>query len=337
MKRRDLLAWAAFASITRSAAAAPSSSSRVRKLAWVSNARDQAHMAPVKLLREHLSRQGFVEGANLEFRLFPAADGTWEGLARAAQQAIAWNAEVVHVATSAAAREVSKVVTQVPIVFSRVSDPVEAGLVADAVRPGRNITGVAVHQGVLTTKRFELVRELLPQARRVAFLLDRSLRIFSDATIAGMHASAGKLALSLVEIDPSELAGQLPEALERAMEARTDALVWAAIFNRTAQGGRVRAESELLLEFEQRARIPAIGGAKEQVERGLSISLGPSFAHEYELVASQVARIFGGSEPASMPVEWVHSIELGVNLGAARRMGLEVPKSILVRADRVVE
>lgn len=310
---------------------------RVWKLAWVTNARAEARMFPVQVVRQRLSEEGYVEGVNLEFQLFRAADRSWESLAAAAHQAVAWAPNVIHVSTSPVARVVAKVTSTIPIVFARVSDPVETGLLADPVRPGGNITGVAVHQGVLTIKRLELVRELLPGARRVAFLLDRSMRIFSEKSIEEMRDSARRLGLSLVEIDPSTLAGDLPGAFENAAAARPDAVVLAAIFNRTSQGGRVRAESELQLEFEQREAIPVIGGAAEQVERGQLIALGSSYTHEFGLVASQVVRIFQGAVPATMPVEWVHNIELAINLRAAKRMGIAVPKSLLVRADKVVQ
>ena len=308
---------------------------RVAKVAMVQTAAPPAE-AVVTAFRDRLSEHGYVEGVNLEVRYFRAKDGGLDSLSEAAREAVAWGPHVIRVSTSPLARVVAKATSSIPIVFARVNDPIETGLLANSVRPGGNLTGVAVHQATLTIKRLELVRELLPRARRVVFMLDRSLKVFSDKTTREVHESARRLGLELIDIDPSTLAGSLPEAFEKAGTIRPDVVVWGAIAN-LSQLGDTRSVIQIQLDFERKEGIPVVTSAAEAVEAGQLIGLGPSLRHEFRLVADQVVRILRGEQPANMPVEWVNIIELAVNLQTARRMGITVPRSILVRADKVFE
>ena len=312
---------------------------RTWKVAWLALAgivdRDQRSWE-VTTFRRSLSDRGFVEGRNFELRLFVMRAGP-EGVAGTAAEATAWGPDVIVVQTSPATRAAAKATTTIPIVFGRVNDPLETGLLSDAVRPGGNVTGVAVHQKILTMKRLELIRELLPEARRVGLILDRSMGVFTQKSIDEMHARGKALGLTVEEIDPSVLPENFTGAFDKAAAMRVDAVVIAAAGNLYRPDPRGRTNDEVATDFQRNTGIPYIALRPRQTELGAVIGLGPSYSQEIDLMAGQVARILRGEKPGQMPVEWVHEIELVVNLGSARRIGVTVPKSILLRADKVIE
>ena len=292
----------------------------------------------VKAFRERMAEHGFVEGRNLEVRVFDAGGPGLEQFPDVVREALSWKPDAIQVSTSPGVRAVRKATDSIPIVFTRVNDPTANGLVESIARPGGNVTGVMVHQALLTSKRLELVREVLPEARRVAMILDLSMRAFSAESIEQIRASARRLEFALDEIDPSQEARHLAGAFDRAADLGVDAVVPAAYSRTDGRDGAGWASISVgTIAWQGKRRIPVISGFKEDVEDGYFASVGSSRIEEWQLAAELTAGIFKGGNPATMAIQQLNRIEVAISLRVARELGIKVPKSVLLRADKVIE
>ena len=284
-----------------------------------------------------MAEHGFIEGRNLEVRIFDVMQSSPE-FSDVVRDAIAWKPDAIQVSSTPGVRAVRQATTSIPIVFTRVNDPVLNELVSSIARPGGNVTGVMVHHAVLTSKRLELVRELMPQARRVALILDRSLRAFSTDSIQEIRANARRLELALEELDPSQYPRHVAGAFDHAAELGVDAVVPVA-YPRTddRDGAGWASLFAAALAWQGSRRVPVITGFKEDVESGYLASLGSSRVEEWQFAAELTAGILKGGDPATMAVQQLTRIEVAVNLRTARDLGIKIPKSVLLRADRVIE
>jgi putative ABC transport system substrate-binding protein len=220
-----------------------------------------------------------------------------------------------------------KVAGSIPIVFTWVADPVGAKLVQSYGRPGGNVTGVTNRFGELLVKRLELAHELLPGARRIAVL--GVVNALYPLLSPRLRRAAGQLGVELAEFNVIDWGS----SIERA---KLDGAAAAIPFTQfAALGMRVSGESVVAAELEH--HVPVIFAGSEMVEAGGLISYGTNIVDDVRRAADLLARVLEGASPATVPVDQAARFELAVNRKTAKAMGIAIPQSILLRADRVIE
>jgi len=215
-----------------------------------------------------------------------------------------------------------------PIVFGITGDPVEMGFVATLARPGGNLTGLTSLALELEGKRLEFLKEIAPRITRVAVLAN-GLHPGFNSQLKATQAAARQLGLSLQVVAVRE-----PGEFEAAFEAMTRGRAQAIV---AFPDGLIHRQAKVIAEYAMRRRIPSIGGWLYFVEAGNLMSYGPSEYEFYRRTAAYVDRILRGAKPADLPVELPTRFELMVNKATAKALGLSLPSSVLVRAEKVVE
>jgi putative ABC transport system substrate-binding protein len=275
-----------------------------------------------------LREQGYVDGRNVHVEL-RFADGRPDRFSVLVEELLRLNVDVLVVGSTLGARAAMKATTHVPIVFAGASDPVAGGVVANLARPGGNITGFSLAFGDgLAGKWLELLKETVPGVTHAAVLWSPSNPAASNY-VREVEAAARKSNLRL-DVHQAADDPQLDAALEAIGRSGARGLVFIP------SPFAVRNQDRLV-QFAAARRMPAIYFAEEFVEAGGLMSYGPSYADAYRKAAGYVVRILEGTKPGDLPVQQPTKFDLVVNLKTARTLGLEVPRAVLVRADRVIE
>jgi putative ABC transport system substrate-binding protein len=225
-----------------------------------------------------------------------------------------------------AARAIRAATSSIPII-AFTSFPTEAGLAASLSRPGGNLTGVSLLTTELDAKRLSLLGEVVPAARRIAVLRDPA--IGGDGHVAQLEATGRSLGVTLDIVDanrPEEIASALRLAKSYGAEAVN--VLASPMLNGMA--GEIVAVT-------RQSGLPTICQWREMAEAGCVLSYGPSFLDSYRLAAKQIDKVLRGAKPTELPIEQPTQFELVVNLQAARALGLDIPPSVLARADEVIE
>jgi putative tryptophan/tyrosine transport system substrate-binding protein len=228
-------------------------------------------------------------------------------------------------ATVAALRQATRTV---PIVFVTVIDPVGAGFVANLARPGGNATGFTIYEYSMSGKWLELLKEIAPRVTRAAVLRDPAV-----ASGIGQFGAVQIVAPSLgVDLNPVDVrdAGEIERAVTAFAHAPNGGLIV------TGSPGAI-VHRELIATLAARHRLPAVYPARYSVTAGGLISYGPDLFDQYRRAAGYVDRILKGEKPADLPVQAPTKYELVVNLKTAKSLGLDIPTSVLARADEVIE
>jgi putative tryptophan/tyrosine transport system substrate-binding protein len=274
-----------------------------------------------------LSELGYTEGKNLiiERRW---ADGRHDRLPALAAELVKSNVDVIFAPNTPAVIAARQAASNMPIVFAVAADPVGDKFVASLQRPGGNITGLTIISGELVAKRLELLSETFPKASRFGFLYSLTTpgRAFQPAEAKRAAARLGK-ELFLEEVPRAD---DIEQALEKLRGQRIDAL----IVNENPVFYTHRAR---IVQFVSKAKLPAMYGTGDYVNSGGLISYGANYADLYRRAASYVDRILKGAKAGDLPVEQPTVFELVVNQRTAKAMGVSIPRSILVRADKVIE
>jgi putative ABC transport system substrate-binding protein len=288
----------------------------------------QAGQAYLAALRERLASHGFVEGRNL--RIDARAAYWYEAkAAQLTEELIAQKVDLIFSLTTILTQGAQRATREVPIVFAWVADPVLSGIVKDYARPGGNTTGVSNRFFELWAKRLELLRELVPGARRLVVLVG-----VLDATLeTALRVNAPVAERLGVEIVIQEARGQWNSAIRVAMASKVHAVFVGTPF---AQFGRREAAQQVVLQAME-LRIPAMYADLESVELGGLASYSYDSAEEVRRGADYVARVLKGAKPGELPIDQAARFQLVVNLRTARALGLTIPQSLLIRADRVIE
>jgi putative tryptophan/tyrosine transport system substrate-binding protein len=282
----------------------------------------------VEGFRRGLRENGFTESQNvaLEFRW---ADGRLNRLPAMAAELIERKVAVLFAgAADVAAGPLRVAAAIVPVVFATGSDPVETGLVASFNRPGGNLTGVTVITNTLWPKRIELLRELLPTTPLIAILVNPTNLAHLSAT-RDLNDAAGKLGQEVL-ILPASVEADFETIFAALVEKRASALVVSddALFNN---------RRDVLATLAARHAVPAIYGRREFASAGGLMSYGASTLDQYYQSGVYVGRILRGVKPADLPFLQPTKFELIVNLKTAKALGLDVPATLLARADEVIE
>ncbi len=225
-----------------------------------------------------------------------------------------------------AAAVLKQATTTIPIVLAVAFDPVSAGLVSSLARPGGNVTGMSIQQPELVGKRLELLREVIPQLRRLAIMANANYAPpMLEAERVRATAHALDLEAARLEIWRSE---EITPAFE-AIRGKADALY-------VVSDALIAANRTLIVTLALSARLPTILSYRDYVEAGGLMSYGPNYADLFRRAAEMVDKILNGTKPSDIPVEQPSKFELLINLTTARAIGLTVPPTVLARADKVI-
>ena len=276
---------------------------------------------------QRLRDLGWIEGRNIAIK-YRWGEGLGERFAEIAAEFVSLKVDVI-VAPGAAVIAAKKVTSLIPIVFPMAGDPIGAGLVASLARPGGNATGLSLQRMDLTGKRLELLREIVPDLRRLAIMANignaAAVREMSEVQTT---ARALGFDVAALEIRREE---DITTAIE-SLKGRTDALYVAGdpLFN----VNRVRIRISILAVG---ARLPTMYIQRENVDAGGLISYGPNYPDLFRRAGDYVDKILRGAKPADLPVEQPTKFDLVINLTTAKALGLTIPESFLLRADEVIE
>ena len=281
----------------------------------------------LQAFRQELMAFGYLEGQNLVIE-YRSADGRPERFPELAAELVRLRVDLLLTRGSPAVLAAKKATGTLPIVMAAHGDPVGTGLVPSLARPGGNVTGLSSVITELAGKRLELIREILPTLSRVALLYNPSNPgATNDWRQAEGAARALRVQTSSLEIRKGEDFGP---AFEAARKQRADVLV-------VIIDGVVQNHQREIVDLARRHRLPDIYASREFVETGGLMSYGVSYPDLYRRAAIYVDKIFKGARPAELPIEQPTKLELVINLKRAKALGLAIPPSLLLRADKVME
>ncbi len=275
--------------------------------------------------RPGLADLGYVEGQNitLEYRF---AEGQRDRLAGLAAELVRLRVDVVVGIGGDVAPFAKKASETIPLVFASSADPVKIGLVASLARPGGNATGVTFILDELAAKRLQLLKEVAPGISRVAILWN------PDHPDPDYHEV--QRAARLLGVDLYSLEARGPDDLDRALQAAASARV-DALF--VVSSRLTVLHHRKIVDFAVKSRLPLAGGWGAWAQAGGLLSYGPDVNAMVRRAATYVDKILKGAKPADLPVEQPTKFELVINLKTAKALGLTIPPSVLVRADRIIE
>jgi putative tryptophan/tyrosine transport system substrate-binding protein len=278
--------------------------------------------------REGLTKAGFIEGRNVRIEE-RWARGDYGALPALAAELVAMG--VVAIAATgdvASARAAQQASNTVPVVFTIGGDPIRHGLIRSLNRPGGHVTGILFNQNVLGGKRVELLNQIAPKVSRVALLMNPAnpnVKIEEEDADAG----ARKLGLETITLNARN-AGEIEVVFEQLLSAKAQALI-------TATDPIVLDRREQIVSFAHRHKLPVVGFVRQFAVAGSLLSYGPSISWMYRQAGEYVGQILKGSNPAEMPVLQPTHFELVINLKTAQALGVDVPPTLLARADEVIE
>jgi putative ABC transport system substrate-binding protein len=283
----------------------------------------------LRTFRAGLAQHGYVEGQNVAID-FRSAEGRLDRLPAMAADFVRRQVTVIAVPGSAAAALAAKAATTtIPIAFGVPEDPVKLGLVASLPRPGGNATGFNFFVAEVDAKRLGLLHELVPATARVAALVNPANVGRAPSTRAELEPAARVLGLRIQFYDASTNQ-EIDTAYATLIRDRPDALFVAADVFFSSR--RVQ-----LISLAARHALPAVYSSREFVEGGGLMSYGTSITDMYRQVGAYCGRILKGEKPADLPVVQTNKFELTINLQTAKLLGLQVPPTLLARADEVIE
>jgi putative ABC transport system substrate-binding protein len=277
--------------------------------------------------RQGLRELGYVEGQNIavEPRF---ADGRHERLPALAEDLVRHKVDIIVAAATPASRAARAATSQIPIVIVAVGEPVKVGLVASLARPGGNVTGLSLLTPDLSGKRLELLREFVPTLARVGILKNPDNPV-SAVFLEETQVAAHKIGIELRSSD-AQNPEQIETAFAQAAARRDDAII---VFDDPVLWSH-RAK---FVELAAARKIPAMYGYRDFVDLGGLMSYGPDRPDQYRRTAIFVDKILKGAKPAELPVERPTKFEFVFNRKTANALGLEVPTSLLLRADQIIE
>jgi putative ABC transport system substrate-binding protein len=280
-----------------------------------------------EVFRRSLRELGYLEGKNIVFET-RSAEGKLDRFPAMADELVRLKVDVLVASSTAEALAFKNATRTIPIVFVVSSDPVSDRLIDSLAQPGGNITGVTTIASVLAGKRLELLKETVPNVRRVAVLWNSrdpgSTQQWKERQLAGRE-----LGLQLHSMEVSS-ADKYEGAFKKAAKAGSGALAQMA-------GSVASANRKQIADLAAKHRLPAIFERGDYVDSGGLMSYGPDRAESYRRAAVMVDKILKGRKPADLPVEQPTKFEFIVNLRTAKQIGITIPPNVLVRADRVIK
>jgi putative ABC transport system substrate-binding protein len=327
MKRRSLLTALA-ASALLHALPARAQARPAPVVGFLNSASAATYSFNANAFRQGLREAGYVEGQNvvIEYRW---ADNDYSRLPALAADLAAQKVGVITATGDiASARAALAATSSIPIVFAVGSDPVPFGLVTSLSRPTGNATGVTLFSSTLMAKRLEFLREVAPNARLVALLMNPDNQNFEVDVKAAQEAARGFERQTLIVQAKSP--GEIEAAFETIVQKRAGAVL-------VASEPMFLGQRDKLAALATRHSLPVVAWTREFSVAGLLLSYGTSIPWMYHEVGIYVGRILKGAKPSELPVIQPTKFDLIINLKTARTLGLKIPPSVLLRADEVIQ
>jgi ABC-type uncharacterized transport system substrate-binding protein len=329
MRRRAFITLLCGAAVAWPLAARAQPADRMRHIGVLMNTAtdDPEGKARNAAFEQELQKLGWTNGRNVRID-YRWGEGDVDRIRRYAAELVSLSPDVILTVGSATAGPLLQATRSVPIVFVQAPDPVGAGFVDSLARPGGNATGFTLFEYGMSGKWLELLKEIAPRVTRVAVLRDPAIAA-GTGQLGAIQSAASSFGVEL-----SPLGVRDPREIERDIAA----------FARSANGGLIVTVStlagvhrDLIVTLAARHKLPAVYYARYIVAGGGLISYGPDFVDQHRRAAVYVDRILKGEKPADLPVQQPTKFELVINLQTAKTLGIEVPPTLLARADEVIE
>ena len=320
-----ILIWLLMMFLLATASPAEAQQTKVPRIGMLVNGTPSSHKFIIDEFQQGLRDLGYVEGKNflLEIRY---AEGKLDRLPELAREFVQMKVEVIFTNATPGTVAVKQATSTIPIVFTGVGDPVEAGLVKSFARPGSNVTGISILSPDLGGKRLELLKEVIPGITQIAVLWSPSAS--TTAALKATQAAADALRLQLQSMEVRS-----PDDFTGVSETIVKRRVRALLTNPSPVLNTIRTR---VVEFATKNRLPAMYANLQFVESGGLMAYAHSSVDAYRRAAVYVDKILKGTKPADLPVELPTKIELVISLKAAKQIGLTIPPNVLARADRVI-
>ena len=328
MKRREFIAAVGAAAATWPLAARAQQTG-LPVVGFLHASAPETRMHLVEAFRKGLAETGYVEGRSVAIEYRWSHDDPrrlQDNIADLVRRQVAVIVTPVGTQAAVAAKNAT---TTIPVVFSVGTDAVNAGLIASYNRPGGNVTGIAAMVSELGAKRLELLRDLLPQARRIGLLVDPSNPVAADTNTKDVRGAASTMGLEIDVINAST-----PREIDAAFSTLAGNKADALIISPTPL---VSARRVQIVTLAARHVLPTIYPLRDFAAAGGLMSYGPDDAARYRLVGVYAGRVLKGERPADMPVQRPTAFQLVINMQTARALGIAVPPTLLARADEVIE
>ena len=326
LKRREFITLVGGAAAAWPLGARTQQAERLPTIGVLASGTQASHGYWFAALAQRLRELGWIEGRTIAIE-YRWAEGRPEQFTEIATEFVTLKVDVIVTAATAPVLAVKQATSAIPIVFAMAGDPIGTGIVASLARPGGNITGLSNQSPDLAGKRLELLREVLPGLRRLAFL-GRISNPIGVVEMGEVEAAARALGL---EVATQELrrAEDIAPALQ-ALKGRADAIY---VFPEPlVSSNRIRINTLALA-----ARLPTMHASREYVEAGGLMSYGPNAPDLFRRAADFVDKILRGTKPGDIPIEQPTKFDLVLNLNTAKALGLTIPESFLPRVDVLIE
>jgi putative ABC transport system substrate-binding protein len=327
VKRRDFIALLGGATAWPIAARAQQAMTKVPRIGWLATGSPTSYRFSLAAFRDGLKALGHVEGQDIgiEYRW---ADGNVARLPELAKDLVQQKVDIILAGGSVGAEAAKHATSLIPIVAAGVGDLVELGLVTSLARPGGNLTGFVGAAPETAAKRFQIVKEIKPEARRAAVLWNSaSSNAKLEWNVAKKFAAANNIVVALHDARNLD---ELRNALASIPQSAPDVLV-------VLNDPFMFTYRKIVADAARQLQLPAVYGYREYVEDGGMISYGASITDTYRRAADYVDRILRGAQPADLPIQLPTKFELVVNLTTAKAIGFAVPQTLLATADEVIQ
>jgi putative ABC transport system substrate-binding protein len=329
MKRREFITLLGGAAAAWPLAArAQQSTTKVPRIGWLVTGSPTSYRFSLGAFRDGLKSLGYIEGQNVSIE-YRWAEGNIARLPELAKDLVRQKVDIILAGGSVGAEAAKHATSRIPIVAAGVGDLVELGLVTSLARPGGNLTGFVAVGSETAAKRFQLIREIKPEAGRAAVLWNSAST--SNAKLewnaAKEFAVTNNIVVALHDARDVE---ELRNALASIPQSAPDVLV---VLNHPL----MFTYRKIVVDAARQLRLPAVYGYREYVDDGGMISYGPSIADTYRRAAGYVDKILRGAQPADLPIQLPTNYELVINLKTSKALDLTVPETLLARADEVIE
>jgi putative ABC transport system substrate-binding protein len=274
-----------------------------------------------------LHKSGWIEGKNLVFE-HRYAENRLDRLPELAAELIRLNVDLILALGTLAPLEAKRATASIPIVMANAGDPLGSGLVASLARPGGNVTGMSLMAPDLGGKRLELLKELIPRLSLVAVLWNAD-NPYSALVFKETQTASQTLAIRIQSLEVRS-ENDLADAFEAARRQGPDALV-------AVEDPLTLSNRKLIADSAASQQLPAIYGLREFAAAGGLMSYGANLADLYRRAAAYVDKILKGAKPADLPVQQPTKFDFVINLKTAKALGIEIPPTVLARADEVIE
>ena len=281
----------------------------------------------IERYKETLREQGWVEGRNVTFE-YRYAEGLYERLPALANELVSRNLDLIVTEGTPPARAAKQATTKLPIVMASTADPVGSGLVSSLAHPGGNLTGVSWFFAEITAKRLELLKEAAPHIKRVSVIYN-PLNPISEPAVVAIESAAKTLKIRMQRLEV-RVPADFDAAFSMMTRQKTDAVT-------VLEDPMTHSQSLRVVDVALKNRLPAVFGLAAVVVSGGFMSYAPSRPEMWHKAALLTGKILRGAKPSDLPVEQPTTFELVINIKTARALGLTIPRTLLLRADQIVE